>query len=154
MESILPFEDSQKILFSQKQISLPMDLRPMYKISLVLMMLKVNGYSKKLSYLQFQYLNWIIKHKEKIENLDLSVDQLPFDSIRIDPYLNIAIEYSLGEQLIEISSSGKFELTNKAEVFINKLIKEKLFRDEYKLLKNIGSRKVTDDKIKTMIEGY
>ena len=55
MEDILPFEDSQKIIFSQKKISIPTDLRPMYKISLIIMMLKVNGHSKRLSYLQIQY---------------------------------------------------------------------------------------------------
>ncbi len=50
-------------------------------------------------------------------------------------------------------SQGKLELTTKAEIFINKLINEKLLKDEYKVLKNIGSRKVTDEKIKMMIGG-
>ena len=154
MENILPFEDTQKIIFSQKNISIPIDLRPMYKISLILMMLEVNGYSKRLSYLQLQYLNWLIKHKEKVENLKIRVDQLPFDTIRIDPFLNTAIEYCIGGKLIQVSKNGKFELTIKAEIFVNKIINEKLLQDEYKLLKSIGSRKITDDKIKTMIEGY
>ena len=69
MEDILPFEDSQKIIFSQKKISIPTDLRPMYKISLIIMMLKVNGHSKRLSYLQIQYLNWLVKHIEQVEDL-------------------------------------------------------------------------------------
>ncbi|MAD42367.1 MAG: hypothetical protein CL623_08255 [Arcobacter sp.] len=154
MEKILPFEDTQKIIFSQKQISIPTDLRPMYKISLILMMLKANGYSKKLSYLQLQYLNWLVKHDEEVKDINFSQDELPFDSIRIDPFLNTAIEYCIGEKLIEISKSGKFELTAKAEVFINKIVKEKVLRDEYKLLKSIGSRRITDNKIKNMLEGY
>lgn len=153
MESILPFEDSQKIIFSQKKISIPTDLRPMYKISLILMMLKVNGYSKRLSYLQIQYLNWIIKHMEEVENLNFSNDELPFEIIRPDPFLDIAIEYCIGEKLIQLTTQGKLELTAKAEIFINKVINEKLLKNEYKVLKNIGAKKVTDDKIKIMIGG-
>ncbi len=153
MEDILPFEDSQKIIFSQKKISIPTDLRPMYKISLILMMLKINGYSKKLSYLQIQYLNWVIKHKEKIEKLNLSNDELPFDNIRLDPFIDIAIEYSIGENLIKLTKQGKLELSVKAEAFINKIIKEKLLKDEYTILKDIGSRKITDEKIRLMIGG-
>ena len=153
MEDILPFEDSQRIIFSQKKISIPTDLRPMYKISLILMMLKINGYSKKLSYLQIQYLNWVIKHKEKIEKLNLSNDELPFDNIRLDPFIDIAIEYSIGENLIKLTKQGKLELSVKAEVFINKIIKEKLLKDEYTILKDIGSRKITDEKIRLMIGG-
>lgn len=153
MEDILPFEDSQKIIFSQKKISIPTDLRPMYKISLILMMLKLNGYSKKLSYLQIQYLNWAMKHREKIEELNLSNDELPFDTIRLDPFIDIAIEYCIGEKLIQLTKQGKLELTVKAEVFINKIIKEKLLKDEYSILKDIGSRKITDEKIRLMIGG-
>lgn len=153
MEHILPFDDSQKIIFSQKKISIPTDLRPMYKISLILMMLKINGHSKKLSYLQIQYLNWVIKHKEKIEKLNLSNDELPFDNIRLDPFIDIAIEYSIGEKLIKLTKQGKLELSAKAEVFINKIIKEKLLKDEYGILKDIGSRKITDEKIRLMIGG-
>lgn len=153
MEDILPFEDSQRIIFSQKKISIPTDLRPMYKISLILMMLKINGYSKKLSYLQIQYLNWVIKHKEKIEKLNLSNDELPFDNIRLDPFIDIAIEYSIGENLIKLTKQGKLELSVKAEAFINKIIKEKLLKDEYTILKDIGSRKITDEKIRLMIGG-
>lgn len=153
MEDILPFEDSQRIIFSQKKISIPTDLRPMYKISLILMMLKINGYSKKLSYLQIQYLNWVIKHKEKIEKLNLSNDELPFDNIRLDPFIDIAIEYSIGENLIKLTKQGKLELSIKAEAFINKIIKEKLLKDEYTILKDIGSRKITDEKIRLMIGG-
>lgn len=153
MEDILPFDDSQKIIFSQKKISIPTDLRPMYKISLILMILKINGYNKKLSYLQIQYLNWIIKHKEKIEKLNLSNDELPFDNIRLDPFIDIAIEYSIGEKLIQLTKQGKLELSTKAEVFINKIIKEKLLNDECVILKNIGSRKITDEKIRLMIGG-
>ena len=93
MEDILPFEDSQKIIFSQKKISIPTDLRPMYKISLIIMMLKVNGHSKRLSYLQIQYLNWLVKHIEQVEDLNLKNDELPFEIIRPDPFLDIAMEY-------------------------------------------------------------
>lgn len=153
MEDILPFEDSQKIIFSQKKISIPTDLRPMYKISLIIMMLKVNGHSKRLSYLQIQYLNWLVKHIEQVEDLNLKNDELPFEIIRPDPFLDIAMEYCIGEKLIQLTNQGKLELTTKAEIFINKLIDEKLLKDEYKVLKNIGSRKVTDEKIKMMIGG-
>ena len=78
---------------------------------------------------------------------------MPFEIIRPDPFLDIAMEYCIGEKLIQLTNQGKLELTTKAEIFINKLINEKLLKDEYKVLKNIGSRKVTDEKIKMMIGG-
>ncbi len=153
MESILPFDDSQKIIFSQKEIAIPSDLRPMYKISLLLGMLKINGFKNKLSFLQIQYLNWLIKHQEKLANLNFSLDKLPFDVIRIDPFINTVIEYCMGEKLIILADNGKFEATNKAIVFINKLQNEKVLKDEFKILENIGKRKITDDAIKRMLEG-
>jgi len=153
MEDLLPFDENQKIIFSQKPISISSDLRPIYKMSQILLMLKFNGYKERLSLLQIQYLNWLLKHQEKLFRLNLKKDTLPFDIIHLDNTVKKALDYCLGEKLIHILDNGKFELLPKGDKLVKLITTEKIMKENIKILKTLSKQKVSEIQIKKMISG-
>jgi len=153
MEDLLPFDENQKIIFSQKPISIPSDLRPIYKMSQILLMLKFNGYKERLSIVQIQYLNWLLKHQEELVELNIKKDTLPFDIIHLDNTVKKALDYCLGEKLINILDNGKFELLSKGKKMVNLIIEEKIMKKNIKILKTLSKQKVSETQIKKIISG-
>jgi len=138
--------------FSKKPISIPVDYRPMYKISQIVMILSITCIGNKSSLLKLHLLSWALKdYKNKDEVLELIKNNYDTDIAvwGIEPALNRALLFCVSENICTIES-GKYLLTKKGEEFFKLIIKADVFKEEFDFLKFIGKKKITDNRIKSI----
>ncbi|EJB0233979.1 TPA: hypothetical protein I7792_02585 [Vibrio vulnificus] len=96
------------------------DHRPMYKISLLLLILKECSIGGTSSLIRLHLFNWALKDKKRMNQLMLSADnkELTFDIWGMDPTVNFAISHSIANGLMVKIPSG-YKITQKGKDFIN-----------------------------------
>ena len=139
----------KNLQFSKKPIPIPVDYRPMYKISQIVMILSITCIGNKSSLLKLHLLNWALKNdKNKDEVLELIKDN--YTSVMtvwgIEPALNRALLFCVAEDIC-IIEHGKYSLTQKGEAFFKLIIDNDVFKEELEFLNFIGKRKITDNRI-------
>lgn len=144
IEELLPFSEITNFKFERKPISLPPDLRPMWKISQIMLVIKVASRKERASILKLQVFNWALASNEnmrQMKNLILSNAENYLVFIHIDPSVNRAIEFGIGEFFFDLSENGYISLTEKGNLWINNVIKQPdLFINEKEFLNTIGKR--------------
>src|ERR1019366_6896430 len=92
-----------KVTYTRRPIPIFPSYRPMYRIALNLMILKVNCTGSKASLLKLHLFSWALKSEENMRKLmhyfttDFANPTIHFG---IEPSLNRAIDYALAENLI------------------------------------------------------
>lgn len=155
MKDILPFEEIKKITFSNQPMPIPAELRPVYKIYQIIIMINICGKSNSLSFLKLQYLNWILKDSNILESVikDTKNDtKIVIDFLQLDPKINFAIDYAIASKIVFLTKSGSLKLTPLGESICNKIYYNQLMQDEINILKKIGN-KITEDNIKRYLMG-
>jgi len=141
------------IKFSKKSIPIPAEYRPTYKISQIILILKLSCIGNKASLLKLHLLSWALKSIDNIKTLLDLVNSDFAENLKtwgIEPALNRALSYAVAEQLIKIEK-GKYLLTERGDDFFNQIIKNGEVLDiEIKFLKQLGKRSITDNKIITL----
>lgn len=137
-----------KIQFTRKKSSVLVDLRPMYKISLILLILKINCIGGKSSLLKLHLFNWALLDNKRIKMLRLSADEndIKLGFWGIDPSLNMALNYSISEKLVTKMPNGSYKITNHGSDFISNSDLINLF-DEASTELNSISKKITEKMI-------
>ncbi|ENM5742520.1 MULTISPECIES: hypothetical protein [Vibrio] len=134
-----------KLIFNRKKSAVIPELRPMYKIGKLLLILKLCCSGGKASLLKLHLFNWAMLEPQRMKALQVSAEkkELLVGVWGIDPSLNMALSYATSEGLLERTSNGAYQLTAKSENFIagSKLIE--LFDSEAKELKVIA-KKITE----------
>ncbi|WP_085299970.1 hypothetical protein [Cognaticolwellia mytili] len=134
-----------KLRFSRKKAAVIPELRPMYKIGKLLLILKLCCSGGKASLLKLHLFNWAMLDPKRLQALQLSAKQkeLLLGVWGIDPSLNMALSYATSEGLLTRTSNGAYQLTGKSERFIlgTKLLE--LFDTETNELKTIA-KKITE----------
>lgn len=103
---------SADFVFRARPTSLPPELRPDWRISVLLLILKITGRAGKASLKKLHVLGWVIRHQsERDAFLQVIAGEVPADSlmIRFDPALNRAVEFAVGSKLLafeRLSSGG------------------------------------------------
>lgn len=129
--------------YREQRKAIPANLRPIYRITQILLVLKINSRNNKASFFKIQFFNWLLKHSSnEINERFLEQPEIfVINRIRIDPMVNLAINYALADDLITISENSKYQLTEKGSAFVENIIQENLIlKDEIKLLNRIGKR--------------
>jgi predicted transcriptional regulator len=127
-----PFHAIRELTFRPKSKPLPADLRPLYKITFILMVLKINSRDKTASLIKLQFFNWILKKNsmEWLDNEKIVKDcDFSLDKVHLDPTINQALNYATAEELVTITRSSRYQLTDKGNEFL-----EKVLRDEPRIL--------------------
>jgi|SRR5690625_547469 len=141
------------LTFTDRPISLYPSYRPMYKISLILMILHYNGYGGKASLLKLHLFSWALKSKKNLNAFKAFVTQDSKDNIKffgIELTLNRALNLAYAQELIDVEK-GKYFLLKKGDEFVKYLIEDKeLFVYEKQVLSFIG-KKITEKKITELI---
>ncbi len=155
MYEILPFNEIKKIFFKQRPISISAELRPLYKIGQLLLILKINCIGKKASLIKLHLFNWMLHLTNNefeifLSNLLSSPNKSKDIFFRINPSVNFALDYCFASGLIVIKSNGKFKLTESGNDYIDKLLGENLFSDEFNRLNGIG-KKISDNLLNQII---
>lgn len=131
-----------KLEFHRKKSSVLPDLRPMYKISTILIILKLCCTGEKSSLLKLHLFNWALLDTKKLNMLETSADkkELLLGVWGIDPALNMALHYSLGEGLVCKLNNGSYKLTRKGDDFIIGSDLPTLLDGKVAVLKRISKR--------------
>ncbi|EHH2490394.1 hypothetical protein J7X65_001033 [Vibrio parahaemolyticus] len=116
------------IRFNRKPMPVISDHRPMYKISLILLILKECSIGGASSLIRLHLFNWALKDKKRMNQLILSAEkkELTFDIWGMDPTVNFAISHSIANGLMVEISTG-YKITQKGEKFLSKYNVKKEF---------------------------
>lgn len=145
------------IVFNERPLPLYPSYRPMYKVSLILLVLSINGYSGKASLLKLHLFSWALKSQKNLEALkDFVVSNnykkdLKFFGIELT--LNRALNLAIAENLI-LFKDDKYSLLKKGVEFSTYLLDSKeLFIYEKQILKLVG-KKITEDKMNELLKHW
>lgn len=126
-------------LFRRRPVAIPGDLRPSWRIGLIVLLLNKCCRGRHTSLTRLHVLSWGIRTEKNRSDLKSAIKgALQPDSIivRFEPFLNRSIDYAIGEGLIRRSGS-KIELTPRGQKLAEELeqvesvyIIEKHFIDE------------------------
>ena len=130
--------------FTQRPIDLPSDLRPAWRIALVVLLLKNCCRQSKARFRQLHVLNWGARSPENRNALEQAIGgQIPFDTVlvRIEPSLNRAVDLALGEGLVKRNAGDQIELTKQGHDFAGEIEKNAaLLRPEKEFMGRIKKR--------------
>lgn len=132
--------------FQRKRSEVLPDLRPMYKISNILLVLKICCLGEKSSLLKLHLFNWALLDEDRLKALKISAEKkdLLTGVWGIDPSFNMALGYAVGEGLVaKINKNGSYKLTDKGNKFIDVGQLFSLFEERVADLKII-SKKITE----------
>ena len=109
------------IRFTRRPMPVISDHRPMYKISLLLLILKECSAGGKSSLIRLHLFNWALKDKIRMKQLMLSAEkkELTFDLWGMDPTVNFALNHAAANGLVIKIPSG-YKITSKGEEFLKK----------------------------------
>ena len=144
------------IVFTERPMPLYPSYRPMYKVSLVLLILAINGYAGKATLLKLHLFSWALKSHKNLNALKDFVisnyrNDLKFFGIELT--LNRALNLAIAEKLISFNDD-KYVLLAKGNEFAKYLIKEPdLFIYEKQILKLIG-KSITDEKMTDLLKHW
>jgi hypothetical protein len=152
-----PFESIKRFTFKIEPMAIPAELRPMHKIGLILLFLKLNSRASTSSILKIQFLNWVLKTRplkaQLINETDGKESTYLLKVVHHDPAVNRAVQYAIAENLISLEKTGKIKLTDSGLNIADKIITNKdLFLKEKDYLKKLGKR-VSEVKIKDVLSG-
>lgn len=134
-----------KLLFSRKKTAVLPELRPMYKVGKILLILKICCSGGKASLLKLHLFNWAMLEPQRLQILLSSAErkELLLGVWGIDPSLNMALNYATSEGLLCRLQNGNYKLTSKSESFIFGSDLINLFDNEFNTLKKID-KKITE----------
>lgn len=147
----------EKITFQQKPIPIPVDYRPTYKISIIILTLKLCSSSETASLLKLHLFSWSLKsdlNRNKLKSFILSNYKDDFQVWNIEPALNRALQYCVADKLCDVTNNGKYKLTEKGDIFYNKILETDVFKEEIEFLKFVGKNKITDNRLNSMTKQW
>lgn len=148
----LPLDEIKEIRFSKKRIPVSPELRPIYRISLIMLILYLSSTQQKASLLKLQLFNWALKNESRYDRLLQLKKTKDFPIVRFDPFLNRALNYGVAMGFLSFNNNtGKFSLTEKGIKFVLKIISEDIFEEEKKFLSSV-KKSLSDNYILTLFK--
>lgn len=144
----------KKLTFTQRPIPIPADYRPMYKIALLVLILRLCCRAETSTLLKLHLFSWALasdKNSKKVLDFVKSNFQTDFSIWGIEPALNRALQFAIADNICEVVNGKAYKLTEKGFKFYE-LIKgdKELFGKEKAFLNFIGKSKITDSRIDAM----
>lgn len=127
-EPLIP-ELDVPVVFRQRPLSVPGDLRPAWRISVILLLLRKCCRQGRSSLRRLHVLGWAIKDEQVANALVRAIGgEVPPGTVlvRIEPALNRAVDFARGHGLIQRQSSDRIELTPDGKAFADSIIDDPL----------------------------
>lgn len=144
----------KKLSFTQRPIPIPADYRPMYKIALVVLILRICCRAETSTLLKLHLFSWALasdKNLFRLREYVTSNFQSDFSVWGIEPALNRALQLAIAENICEVVNGKKYKLTEKGFKFYEMISEDsELFEKEKSFLNFIGKSKITDKRIDAM----
>ena len=143
-----------KALISDKSYPVPIEMRPLWRICLIIMSIAVvSGEKKYLDSKKVNILVWMLIRKrrwEEYENYLLGrTNDIPLVSVDTATYK--AVEFSIAKGFV-LLKDGRVHLTDNGQVLQEILVNNEIMQDEMNFLHEVG-KKLTDNKIKGLTGG-
>lgn len=134
-------------VFRKRPVPVPGDLRPIWRIYLILLLLRKCCRQNRSSFARLHVLSWAMLSPENRSALLAVVDgeQSP-DSliVRVEPSLNRAVDYAIGLGLIRRQNGNRFELTPEGVTTAGEIEDSgECLKDEIAFMNELG-RRVTE----------
>lgn len=144
----------RKLTFTKRPIPIPANYRPMYKIGLLVLILRLVCRAETSNLLKLHLFSWALasdKNLNKLREYVTSNFQSDFSVWGIEPALNRALQFAIAENICEVVSGKNYKLTEKGFRFYEMINADsELFEKEKAFLKFIGKSKITDSRINAM----
>lgn len=110
--------------FRRRPVPLPADLRPVWRIALIVLLLRKCCRQGRTSIARLHVLSWGLRTEESREQLLAASDgKLTPDAliVRFEPFLSLAIDFALAERLIARDGGDRVVLTASGNVFADEI---------------------------------
>lgn len=140
-----PFQAIDILTFDPRPQPLPASLRPVYRIALIVLVLKTNCRGNTASLLKLQFFNWVLKSsslEKLIEDRLTHQSVFTLELIHLDPMVNLALKYAFADNLVSVTNNSKYKLTEKGAKFADRILQDEqsVLAEEQELLLRIGQR--------------
>lgn len=145
----------KKAVFRQTGTPVEPELRPVWRISLIALILSLLSSGNKANIKKIQVLCSLISSADKRQQYFSPTKDL-FDNfnLRFDPLVDRAIDLGIGEKIFELDSSKSIKLTKKGQEFAKKIESDReVFINEKGFILKFKKSFFTDEVINRLIEG-
>jgi hypothetical protein len=140
-------------LFRRQPVAIPADLRPIWRIGLIVLLLNNCCKGGRTSFARLHVLNWGIRSKKNRHDLQAVIKGVIAPDaviVRFEPFLNRAVDFAIGEGLVRLVDGKNLELSTKGrELAINIHQIESLYTLEKQFMEAIRNN-LTESLIKKM----
>lgn len=144
----------KRLSFTDRPIPIPAEYRPLYKIALIVLVLKLCCRSETSSLLKLHLFSWALSSDGNLEKLNEHVKSSftsEFSVWGIEPALNRALQFAIAEQICEVISGKNYKLSPKGVKFYDLIQADPdLLSNEKRFLSSIGKNTITDSRITSM----
>jgi hypothetical protein len=136
-----------RFTFKKRPLDLPGDLRPNWRVPLLLMMLHYCCRGGKSSLYKLHLLNWMMRDQQRQDALLSSLTDVPrYEGIRVqvEPSFIQAILFAAGEGLLEHLDNSRVRITDAGVAFAKEAERTECLIHEKHFLKLVGL-KLTED---------
>jgi hypothetical protein len=144
----------KKLSFTKRPIPIPADYRPMYKIALIVLILRLCCRAETSTLLKLHLFSWALTSESNLLKLRDYVTnnfQTDFSVWGIEPALNRALQFAIAENICEVVNGKNYKLTEKGIRFYELINAENDLFDKEKIFLNfIGKNKITDNRINSI----
>ena len=143
-----------KAVISNKAYPIPIELRPLWRIALIVISIGiVSGNKKYLDSKKLNILVWMLIRKSRWNEYEsyLLGKTLDIPLVSVDTATYKALELSVAKEFIRIEE-GKIHVIEKGEVFFTLLVNNDIMLEERDFLAEYG-KKLTDQKVKSLTGG-
>jgi len=148
----------KRLSFVKRPIPIPAEYRPMYKIALIVMILKYCCRGESSSLLKLHLFSWALaseKNMEALRNYVISDFKSEFSVWGVEPALNRALQFSVADNVCDIVGGKKYKLTEKGSRFFELIRADtELFEAEKAFLLFIGKSHITDSRITAITQKW
>ena len=142
-----------EFVFSRRPMAISGDLRPAWRIGLIVLLLKNCCRGGKTSLARLHVLSWGIRTRRSQIDLQAAAGgELPLAAVmvRFDPFLDRAVDFAIGERLLSHHGGRAVELTPSGKQLATDLeAEESLFVAEKRFIASIR-RGVTEQLVERM----
>jgi hypothetical protein len=147
----------KNLSFTKRNIPIPADYRPLYKIGHIVLILFLSCRSSKATLMKLHFLCWTLKTKMNMTTVQGWIKNNFNSELHIwgiEPTVNRALKFAIADGLIE-DHVGEFVLTERGVVLAKAIIKDKeLFMLEKVFLQSIGKNIITEQRIKDLSQKF
>ena len=143
-----------KTVISDKYYPLPIEMRPLWRICLIVISLAVvSGEKRYLDVKKVNILVWMLIRRSRWDEYDNFLNDRSKDIplVSVDTAMYKAVEFAIAKEFVTLNS-GRVHMTENADDLYSLLIENKIMEAEITyLLKN--GKKLTDRKVKELTGG-